>query len=312
MNILITGGLGYVGGRLTTYFAKGEGNRVFALTRGKSLLDKPNNVEILKNEDVLEKDALCQIPIDVVIHLASMNEHECVNFPQQAVDVNIKGTLDWLIWARKNNVGQFIFFSTAHVYGKPLAGNLDEKSEVLPQHPYAITHKAAEDYVLNFFQDHNLNTKIVRLSNSFGYPAFPTANRWTLLINDICKNVVETRSFKMNSNRFQERDFISLKNVSSAVEKLVHYEIPKWDNRIFNLCSEESRTLFDIGTWVKGIAENYFQESIEFSYDPAKDQSVAPLKLSNEKLQNTGWVPNQENDVWEIKKTFDFFLKNKT
>lgn len=312
MNILITGGLGYVGGRLTEYFAKEENNRIFALTRGKSIPNDLSNLEILKNDDVLEKDALKDIPIDIVIHLASMNEHECADSPQQAVDVNIKGTLNWLIWARQKNVGQFIFFSTAHVYGKPLAGNLDENSKTFPQHPYAITHKAAEDYVLNFFQDHNLNTKVIRLSNSFGSPAFPTANRWTLLINDICKSIVENRSFKINSNRLQERDFISLTNVCSAVERLIYYDIPEGDNRIFNLSSEESRTLFDTGVWVKEIANNYFQQEIKYSFDPTKDQLDIPLKLSNEKLQRTGWFLNPDNDVWEIQKTFDFFLKNRT
>ncbi len=309
MNILITGGLGYVGGRLTEYFSKLPSHQVYTLSRNKKFNEPIENIKVLRNFEVLVKNKLKEIQIDVIIHLASINEHECVNKPMEAVDVNIKGTLEWLLWAREKKVKKFLYFSTAHVYNKPLAGNLDEEVAAFPRHPYAITHKCAEDYVLSFFYDYDLDTRIVRLSNSFGYPAFTTANRWTLLINDFCRTIVKDRSLTIHSNRLQKRDFISLTSVCDAVEKLISYEVPKGDNRLFNLCSSESRTLFDIGSWIKTIAEDYFQERIVFSYDPAKDHPVDPLHLSNQKLQRTGWLPTYQKDVWEIQKTLDFFLK---
>ncbi|PKD16248.1 hypothetical protein APR41_10715 [Salegentibacter salinarum] len=308
MNILITGGLGYVGGRLTSYFSQ-KGNQVYALSRHKSLDEYYENVEVLSNVDVLEKNKLENISIQCIIHLASMNEHECIDFPLEAIDVNVKGTLNWLMWAKKNNVKQFIFFSTAHVYGSPLVGNLNEYTQAVPSHPYSITHRCAEDYVIAYFHKHNLNTKVVRLSNSFGYPAFPTANRWTLLINDICKSIVEDRSFKIKSNRLQERDFISLSNVCKAIEKLIDYSIPEGDNRIFNLSNGKSRTLFEIGLWIKKIAENYFGEEIQFSFDASKDLPIIPLKLSSQKIKKSGWNPTPHKDVDEIQQTFDFFIK---
>ncbi|ARV06364.1 hypothetical protein BTO04_06455 [Polaribacter sp. SA4-10] len=305
--VLITGGLGYVGGRLTAHFGNKKEYLVYALSRNKSLENKTENIIVYTNNDVLKEGKLDGVKIDLIIHLAAMNEHDCVNLPQEAIDVNIKGTVEWLIWAHKNQVKQFIYFSTAHVYAKPLVGRFNEESNAFPVHPYSITHKAAEDYVLSYFYEHNLNSSVVRLSNSFGYPAFSTANRWTLLINDICRNIVNKRKFQIYSNSLQERDFISLKNVCSAVDALIDYDFVKTDNRIFNVCSSESKTLLSVGLWVKGIAEDYLNETIEFEYKVNKSEKIEPLNLSNEKLKNIGWSPNTEYDKLEIEKTLDFF-----
>ena len=141
--------------------------------------------------------------------------------PEEAIDINVKLTLKWLNWSKQHDVKKFIYFSTAHVYSKPLLGVFDEESMTTPSHPYSITHKSAEDYVLSYNKNYRLNSIVVRLTNSFGYPAYPTADRWTLFINDICKQVAENKEFKINSNPLQKRDFISLSTFVKLLKSLV-------------------------------------------------------------------------------------------
>jgi len=304
MNILITGGLGYVGGRLSAYLAQNDDYTVYALSRSKSI--EHDRIKVLKNEDVLNGTIHFEKKIDVLIHLASTNEIECSKEPQRSNQVNINGTLDWLEWSKNNQLGQFIYFSTVHVYGRPLLGDYSETSPTQALHPYSISHKSAEDYCNWYRMDHGLNTKIVRLSNSFGYPAFDTANRWTLLINDICKQIAAKKSFELFSNIKQRRDFIPLQNVCEAIEKLIH---DKSEQHLFNLSKGNSMSLEEIALLAKRVAEKKFNTEIEFIYDPEKSQESEELNISNQRLRSIGWTPNWDAAEEEINKTLDFFLK---
>ena len=84
----------------------------------------------------------------------------------------------------------------------------------LPDIPYAITHRAAEDFTLMFASRGKLDARVVRLSNAFGAPAHGSVDRWTLLVNDLCRQAVETKklvfadrmvSMKETSFRFLTR-----------------------------------------------------------------------------------------------------------
>lgn len=306
-NIVITGGLGYVGGRLSKYFAD-LGHHVYALSRSKKV-DYPN-ITILKNKDVLDFNALDNIKVDVLIHLAATNEITCTNEPQKSNEVNINGTLDWLEWSSKNKVSQFIYFSTVHVYARPLIGSFSESSICRPNHPYSISHKSAEDYVHWYRSDFGLNTTIVRLSNSFGYPAFPTADRWTLFVNDICHQIIKSRSFELRSNVLQHRDFISISEVCEGVQHLLEVKnlsINTIEDTIYNLSMGKSTSLLDFAKLIKNIAEEYLGESIELIYDESKSELIDETHISNQKLVNLGWAPSKVHHQEEIKLTLDYF-----
>lgn len=303
-NIVISGGLGYVGGRLSTYFAN-QGHRVFALSRSKKV-NYPN-INALTNSEVIKNNILETKKIDAFIHLASTNEIECAQNPLKSNEVNINDTLKWLEWAKNNKVKQFIYFSTVHVYARPLVGVFSEGNKCLPSHPYSITHKCAEDYALWYSSDFNLPVKIVRLSNSFGYPAFPTANRWSLFINDLCKKIVSNKKIEIRSNSLQKRDFISLNNVCKAVESLMELKNTNSENTIYNLSRGRSQTLLEVAEQIKSVAESYLNEKIELLYDPKKNNETPMLEISNKKIRSTGWNLNEQDFDEEIIKTIQFF-----
>jgi UDP-glucose 4-epimerase len=186
-------------------------------------------------------------------------------------------------------------------------GSFSEDSICKPNHPYSISHKSAEDYVLWYRSDFDLNTKIVRLSNSFGYPAFPTANRWTLFINDICKQIAEKNQFEIRSNVLQHRDFISLTEVCSAVNKLLKYQPISLPDSIFNLSKGASKSLLDLGKLTKEIAENLLETEVNMIYDESKNQITEEVYISNEKLKSINWSTSDSEVKEEITKTIEYF-----
>ena len=133
-SIVITGGLGYVGGRLSKYFAD-KGFQVYAISRSKKV--DYQNITVYTEEKVFEEKVLDSVTVDAVIHLAATNEITCSKDPKWSNEVNINGTLRWLEWSAKNQIGQFIYFSTVHVYARPLIGKFSEESSCKPNHPYS-------------------------------------------------------------------------------------------------------------------------------------------------------------------------------
>ena len=311
-NIVITGGLGYVGGRLSKYFAD-LGHHVYALSRSKKV-DYPN-ITVLRNKDVLDFKSLDNTKVHVLIHLAATNEITCTNEPQKSNEVNINGTLDWLEWSSKNQVKQFIYFSTVHVYARPLIGSFSENSICRPNHPYSISHKSAEDYVLWYKSDFGLNTTIVRLSNSFGSPAFPTADRWTLFVNDVCNQIIEKKEFEIKSNVLQHRDFISLTEVCEGIRTIIEKSeaLPhdlSFEGSIYNLSKGYSISLFDLAKLIKRVAEDYFNENINMIYHDEKTEETEAINISNQKLKLLGWQTKQDYNQEEIKLTLEYFNQN--
>jgi UDP-glucose 4-epimerase len=86
MNIIISGGLGYVGGRVSKYLAE-QGHRVVALSRQANSLPA---IVFPSGLSVAHPDEFANAPeklkgFDAFIHLAAMNENDCVKFPEQAM-----------------------------------------------------------------------------------------------------------------------------------------------------------------------------------------------------------------------------------
>jgi UDP-glucose 4-epimerase len=249
-NILITGGLGYVGGRLAQNLSGLY--KVLISTRSEitpSIRSVFNDdVSFISHSALLAMDSFPD-GIETVIHLTALNEIDSVKYPSDAIRVNIDHTREILEIAIKKNVKRFIYFSTIHVYGKNLVGRVDEQTLPRPTHPYAITHRAAEDYIVAAHDSRKIEGIVVRLSNSFGMPALPTVNRWSLLVNDICRQAVTTGTIQLHSNGCQYRDFITLTDVENAVKLLLKVDGVGSEN-VFNLSSERSITVLEMANLV--------------------------------------------------------------
>jgi UDP-glucose 4-epimerase len=306
MKIIISGGLGYVGGRLSDFFVK-AGHQVIALSRKANALDNsilPVGLTV-QHPDAVTTDELKST--DVFIHLAALNEIDSVKFPAQAISVNVTQTVNWLDKCLLAGVKSFVFFSTAHVYGKPLQGFYTEASTATPVHPYAITHRCAEDYVLAYALEKGMNNLVIRLTNSFGGPAFPTADRWTLLVNDLCRSAVLKGEMQLLSDGLQLRDFVCLHDVCKAVDHLLGLGANQHGNRIYNLGAGYSTTVYAMAKRVQTRAELFLKRTVELTRkEPAALKNDDTLTLSIDKLKSTGFTVTDNIDA-EIDSTLAYF-----
>ena len=294
IKVLITGGLGYVGGRIARHLAS-DPRQYLRLTSRRADTLKPdwlNNGEIVQWDIAQDNGAICT-GVDTVIHLAALNEIDCAQDARAALEVNGMGTLRLLQAAQAAGVRRFIYFSTAHVYGAPLVGSISEQTVPRPIHPYAITHKVAEDFVLAARDQGKIDGIVLRLSNGFGAPIAAEVNRWTLLVNDLCRQAVTTGKLVLRSNGLQQRDFITLQDAARCVAHVMALPKSGYGDGLFNLGGECSRSIYEMTQLVAVRCQAVlgFTPLIERvepqpgDQSPTLDYSIAKLKAMGFSLQ---------------------------
>ncbi len=312
MNILITGGLGYVGGRVANFLKEKEPHtHIFLTTRNiNRKLPKWTEKFTILEMNILDESSIANClkgkDIDIIIHLAALNEIDSMKNPKLALEVNTKGTYRLLDLANKKGIKNFIYFSTSHVYGEVLKSIITEETPTKPFHPYAVTHRAAEDFV-NYFKHYcGMKTLIFRLSNGYGYPMHKEVNRWTLVFNDLCKQVVTGGKILLKSSGKQYRDFISLHDVARAVHHFVVIIPDRWRDGLYNLGGNCSMSVLEVAQKISDIYRLKYKKEIKIKTKQNDSNLIVskPVKYDIEKLIGTGFTLKGDM-FYEIDKTMD-------
>ena len=177
-NVLITGGLGFVGSNLSIRLAS-EGANVLIVD---NMLPRQGgnvfNIEPVKDKVKINiSDIRNQISMnhlvkgqDYIFHLAGQVNHvDSVKNPINDLSINVEGTLVLMEALRLNNPSaKVIFTGTRGEYGASLKLPVSEKHEINPIGIYAITNFAAERIVLTYHNLHKIKSVCLRITNTFG------------------------------------------------------------------------------------------------------------------------------------------------
>jgi len=248
MKVLVTGGFGYLGGRVAQFLAQSTQDEILLGTRihanPPSWLPQAGVVSTRWNAptQLLEISA----GVDVIVHLAGMNAQDCVDDPVSALEINALATARLLQAAVGSGVKRFIYVSTAHVYGNPLVGTITEETCPVSLHPYATSHRAGEDAVRRAHRQVAIEGIVIRLSNAFGAPVHKEANCWMLLVNDLCRQAVTTGRMVLQTSGTQRRDFIALTDACRAIGHLLRLPVEKLGDGLFNVGGAWAPTILEM------------------------------------------------------------------
>jgi UDP-glucose 4-epimerase len=313
-SILLTGGLGYVGGRVAEVLARNREFSISVTTRNPDRKDLPewlsrNQCHKLNLQNDNDIKNICKNS-DIIIHFAAINEIDSILNPEQAILINTLGTMKLVHAAREAGVRRFIYFSTAHVYRSPLEGVISESMVPRPTHPYAITHRAAEDFVLAGNGHTSMDGIVIRLSNSIGYPIDGHVNRWSLAGNDMCRQAMTMKQIRLKTSGLQQRDFITLSDVARAVVHMIglpHFSIGEG---IFNLGGENVMSILDLAKRIQTRCTDRFGFTPSIHRpDPPAGERNGQLSYSIDRLKSTGFILEGDLDQ-EIDGTLSFCRKN--
>jgi UDP-glucose 4-epimerase len=303
MNILITGAFGYLGGRIAKLLAQDPNVVVHLGTRNGDR----RAPEWVGGGKVVAMDIASPGSLDdacggtnAIVHLAAVNEIESAADPARAMEINGTGTLRLLEAAERNGVGRFIYLSTIHIYGSPLAGAITEGLLPRPSHPYAITHRVAEDFVLAAHDKRKMTGIVLRLSNGFGAPASPDMDRWTLVVNDLCRQAVTTERLVLKTPGLQKRDFITLEDTARAVAHMASLPPDRCGDGLFNLGGEYTVSILDMATLIAKRCESVlgFVPPIDRP-EPVAEEEADDLDYRIDKIKDTGFslTGNAEDEI---------------
>lgn len=287
--VLVTGGFGYLGGRISQALQK-SGFQVILGSR----FDRPSpswlpTAQVFK----LDYESQISLPQDIssIVHLTAANENVSLQDPQQALIATSLYTLKLLQASEEINLERFVYMSTAHVYGAPLVGHITEDTLPRPIHPYAITHKTAEDFVLASHAQKKLDGVVLRLSNAFGAPADPKVDRWTLLVNDLCKQAATIKKLQMRSSGAQHRDFISMLDVCNAVTHVLNLPSSGLTDGLFNLGGGQSNSARSVAQLVVEGCEKVlnFKPLLAFPESASIEPDGKHVDYDINKFMNTGF-----------------------
>lgn len=233
---------------------------------------------------------VCQ-GIDCIVHLAACNEVECSLNPEQALIVNGLHTQKLLNASIMAGVKRFIYISTAHVYGASLDGFVTEKTQERPINTYAITHRVAEDFVIEANYRGLIEGLVLRLSNVIGRPQNTYVDRWTLLANQLCREVVIFNTLTLKSSGEQVRNFISMRDTLRAMMHFIKLDSNIIGDGIFNVGGIENIKILDLAEIIVSRSKKLLNKSPIMTTNKSDAiPSTEKFCFSIEKLLSTGYV----------------------
>lgn len=225
MNILVTGGAGFIGSHLTERLLL-AGNRVKVvddLSTGKrENLVRHEALEFIEGDirDIGLIDQ-CTRGVDAVAHLAAVASVQAsMEDPVRTHQVNFDGTLNLLEASRRHGIKRFVYACSAAVYGDAAAVPVSEEAATRPLSPYAVDKLAGEQYLLHYQRVHGLAATSFRFFNIYGPrqdPSSPYSGVISIFVERLKRNLPVT----VYGDGKQTRDFVYVADLADLLARAV-------------------------------------------------------------------------------------------
>lgn len=313
MNVLITGGAGFIGSNFVHFMLERyPGYRIVNL----DLLTYAGNLENLKDiegnpnytfvkGDIANRELVDYLVktyhIDVIVNFAAESHVDrSITNPDTFVKNNILGTQALLDIAKNNQIKKYVQISTDEVYGSlGGTGYFTEETPLAPNSPYSASKAGADLIVRSYCETFGLNVNITRCSNNYGPFHFPEK-----LIPLMISNALENKPLPVYGKGDNVRDWLHVKDHCSAIALVIHEGKP---GEVYNIGGHNERKNIEI---VELILEKLGKPRslIKFVADRLghdKRYAIDPTKIMSE----LGWKPEYTFDTG-IVETIQWYIDN--
>ena len=325
MNLLITGGAGFIGSHVVRYFVKNYPNyNIYNLDclSYAGNLDNLSDIKDYKNYYFLKENIKDGSKLEIIfkkykfkgiIHLAAESHVDrSISDPNEFVLTNIVGTVNLLNSFKKYSMNiegsRFYHISTDEVYGSlGDTGLFSENSPYDPRSPYSASKASSDHFVRAYGETYNLPYVISNCSNNYGEFQFPEK-----LIPLFIKKIIERDNLTVYGDGNYIRDWLYVKDHVKAIDLIFHkgkvnetYNVGglnEWKNidLVKVLCKRMDMKL--------GRKIGSSEKLIKFVKDrPGHDKRYA---IDSSKItKDLGWKPEHDFENG-LSLTIDWYIKN--
>lgn len=285
MNILLTGGAGFIGSNLTKALLNHESISLVRVIDNFSTGYRQNLQDILSHPKfkLIEGDitdfATCEKAmqgIELVSHQAALG-----SVPRSIVDPintnvnNITGSLNIYTAAKNAGIKRIVYAASSSTYGDSQSLPKVEDSIGRPLSPYAVTKYVMELYADVFAKTYGMEFIGLRYFNVFG-PHQSPKGAYAAVIPLFMEAVISGQAPTLNGDGSYSRDFTYIDNVVQANIKALFTTNPEAVNQVYNTAFGESTTLLQLYDYIKEIAGS----SLEPQFGPFRKGDI-PHSLAN-------------------------------
>jgi len=318
MNIMITGGAGFIGSRFTELLVSKEiPNRFSTITIVDNLTYSGNlsNLDsVFAHPEVyFEKVDICNQPeiervmkdrsIDVVVNFAAESHVDrSIESSFDFLNTNVMGTQNLLDSAKRNGVKRFLQVSTDEVYGAIPSGSWEEDEPLKPNSPYSASKAGADLLVLAYGKTYGMNVGITRCCNNYGLRQFPEK-----IIPLFVSNLIDGKRVPIYGDGKQIREWIHVDDHCRGVATVLENGKP---GEIYNIAGA---TEFENIELAKKII-SYFGKTEEETFDFVADRKGHDVRysLTGAKVRTElGFTP-QINFESGLRETIDWYVANES
>lgn len=306
MNILVTGGAGFIGSNVVALLLKRDHVVTVLDNFSTGHLDNLSGLNIrLIRGSVCDEQPLNQAMEgqDGVAHLAaSVGNKKSIEEPLFDATTNVLGTLHVLESMRKHRVHRIVYSSSAGIFGEPQYEPVDEKHPCEPVSPYGATKLCAEKQCLAYMRMYGIRAVCLRYFNVYGI--HQRFDAYGNVIPIFVTKLLAGSPLTIYGDGEQTRDFISVRDVAMVNAQVLE--------------NEETRGVYNVGTGAR-ISINVLVKILLIIHGCETDVHYVSERLGDvrhctadiRKLQTAlGFVPSVDR-VANLKEYYLWMLNNR-
>jgi len=313
MNVLVTGGAGFIGSNFVRHFLKKYPDcRVinYDLLTYAGNLSSIKDIESLSNYTFIQGDirdaekiqaVMQEYKIDSIVHFAAESHVDrSIQGPMQFYTTNIVGTAVLLEAAKTFGIQRFLHISTDEVYGSlGETGHFTEETPISPNSPYSASKASSDLIALSYFETYKLPVIVTRCSNNYGPYQYPEK-----LIPLMITNAMKDKELPVYGTGQNVRDWLHVFDHCTAIDLVLHNGR---DGEIYNVGGNNEKRNIEI---VETILEKLGKSKSMISFVPDRLGHDWRYAIGSSKLQvELGWKPIY-SFTEGLEDTIDWYRKN--
>jgi dTDP-glucose 4,6-dehydratase len=291
MNIVVTGGAGFIGSHFVHYILRAKQDTSVTVLDALTYAGNPANLADLEGDprytfvhgDISDPECVDTVLAgkDAVVNFAAETHVDrSILDAGRFVRTDVEGTLVLLDAARRHKLGRYLQVSTDEVYGEVLEGASREMDSLEPRSPYAASKAGGDLMVRAYGVTHGLPVLITRGANTIGPNQYPEK-----VVPLFTTNAMDNLSLPVYGDSGALRDYIHAEDHCSGIATVLEQGTP---GEIYNIGAGHSINTHRIAD---GILEALGKPNSLKRQVPDRPGHDRRYSVDSSKLRSLGWQP---------------------